>query len=133
MNLLTNKEMLRNLLFSGDLLNTLHGGTAMTYAKVQKMPHEIVISISAPSVLPEAFHVLVEQNRLVVYSLLQHTASENERTRAIVPMFQQEFPLSAQVDAESIEAVYEEGRLRITLPLQPEHRRTQRRIDIRHL
>ena len=132
MNLLTQKELLRNLLFSSDLLNTMNGGTAMTYVNAEETPQEIIIRVSAPSVPAEAFQVIVEAKRLVICSLLERPLAGENRKLAM-PMFSHEFPIPAHADPDQAEAIYENGQLKITLPLRPSERRTQRHIQIRQV
>ena len=137
MNLLANKEMLRNLLYSGDLLHTINGGIAMTYVDVRQTPQEVLIKVSAPSVEAEAFNVVVEQNKLLVYALLhRHVHDENEALAGTfaMPMFSQTFDIPANADIDNIEALHEDNQLQILMPLLPdtEHQRVHRRIHIKH-
>ncbi|WP_176956153.1 Hsp20/alpha crystallin family protein [Catalinimonas alkaloidigena] len=137
MNLLENKELLRNLLYSGDLLHTINGGISMTYVDVKRTPQEIIINVSAPSVQAEAFNVMVEQDKLLVYALLHHQIQDENASLAgtfAMPMFSQTFDIPANVDIEHIEAQHEGNQLQISMPLLPdmESHTVRRRIEIKH-
>ena len=74
-----------------DLLNTLYGGASQTLMNVEREDDRMVISLSAPGVSADAFNVLVEGNKLVIYTLLVGTPvrqnNESVGQRLAVPMF----------------------------------------------
>ncbi len=122
-----------------DLLNTLHGGSSQATFKVDKEDDKLVVRLKAPGVGPEAFNVLVEGNKLVLYTLLtmQNEADDNdgeeqEVQRLAVPMFMRVLDIPAFVDSGQIDAVYEHGRVTVTLPFKDEEQ-LHRRIDIKNI
>lgn len=133
-------------MFSGtggqiDLLNTLYGGSSMTTMNVEREDERLVITLSAPGVNANAFNVLVEGNKLVLYTLLVGTANRQDddilnpggnSQRLAVPMFLRVLDIPAFVEAEQIEAVHEEGKVVVVLPLRNEDL-LHRRIDIKDL
>ena len=80
-----------------------------------------VIRLSAPGVGASAFNVLVEDNKLVLYTLLIHN-SEVAGQRLAVPMFLKVVDIPDFVDAEQIETIHEQGRVTVKLPFQHEAR-----------
>ncbi|WP_266363625.1 Hsp20/alpha crystallin family protein [Tellurirhabdus rosea] len=111
-----------------DLLNTLYGGSSMTRMETEQEDDRLVITLSAPGVSPEAFNVLIDGNKLVLYTLLQQRNTDEAQALA-VPMFLRVLDIPPFVDAEQIEAVQEPGRVRVHLPFKNgEHHR--RRIEI---
>jgi HSP20 family protein len=116
MNILKHKDLLHSLLKQGDVLNTLNGGTTMTYVEEQHHDDHQVLSFWAPSVPAEAFNIVLNSHSLVVFSLLQSSAEELEAGSFNIPMFFRKFKLPSYIDMENIEAVHEGDRLSILLP-----------------
>jgi|SRR5690554_1733279 HSP20 family protein len=131
MNLLKNKPLLRSLLLQGDTLNTVNGGTSMSAVNTYRTDNAYVITLSAPSVSPDSFNVYLEYNSLIIYSLL-NTALENGEGIA-VPMFSKRFTLPVDADLERIEALHEEGKLKVVVPFKADAEKFKRKIDIRTL
>ena len=112
MNLINNKEFLRNIAQHLNLFNTIAGGVSETQVTVDKYKRGAVIEVWAASVSPESFKVMVHKNQLTVYSLLHSTENEDLH----VPMFNRVFVLPPQVDISNIEAIYQDGKLQVRLP-----------------
>ena len=102
MKLIKDKEFLKNIAQQIDLLNTLGGGVSETYVDVKKYKKGAVINVWAASVDPEAFKVVLNNNQLSVFSVLQ--SKENPAMAA--PLFNRTFMLPPQVDLGRVEAVY---------------------------
>lgn len=124
-----------------DLLNTLYGGSSMTTMNVEREDERLVITLSAPGVSANAFNVLVEGNKLVLYTLLVGTANRQDddmlnlggnSQRLAVPMFLRVLDIPTFVEAEQIEAIHEAGKVVVVLPLKNEDM-LHRRIDIKDL
>lgn len=118
-----------------DLLNTLYGGSTQTRMNVEREDDLLVITLSAPGVKADSFNVLVEGNKLVLYTLLVSTSvqqSEGNSQRLAVPMFLRVLDIPSFVDADHIEAIHEHGQVRVMLPLRDEEE-SHRRIDIKNL
>jgi HSP20 family protein len=124
-----------------DLLNTLYGGSSMTTMDVQREEDRLVITLSAPGVNTSAFNVLVEGNKLVLYTLLVSSSNQlgNDSLdpdtipqRLAVPMFLRVLDIPTFVNADQIEAIYEEGQVMVLLPFKNEEQ-LHRRIDIKDL
>ena len=114
-----------------DLLNTLYGGSSMTHMETEQESDRLVITLSAPGVGPDAFNVLIDGNKLVLYSLLQHKHIQEGQALA-VPMFLRVIDIPEFVDAEHIEAVQENQHIQIHLPFKDgEHNR--RKVKIKNL
>lgn len=124
-----------------DLLNTLYGGSSMTTMNVEREDERLVITLSAPGVSANAFNVLVEGNKLVLYTLLVGTATRQDddilnpgasSQRLAVPMFLRVLDIPTFVETDQIEALHEEGKVVVVLPLKSEDQ-MHRRIDIKDL
>lgn len=119
-----------------DLLNTLYGGSSQTTMKVEREDERLIIKLSAPGVSANSFNVLVEGNKLVLYTLLVSTSNrqieDGGSQRLAVPMFLRVLDIPTFVDADQIEAIHERGQVLVTLPFKDEEH-MHRRIDIKDL
>ncbi|MBC6991885.1 MULTISPECIES: Hsp20/alpha crystallin family protein [Hymenobacter] len=125
MNLIS-KEFIRNIAPQLDLLNTLGGGTAQAVMRVDKRDKGVVIRVAAPTVSPENFHVLLNNNKLTVYCEYRHQPDD----KLAAPLFAQTLDLPANLDLSRIDAVHEENELRVRIPFQDPAAR-QREIEIK--
>ncbi|GAB3793295.1 hypothetical protein GCM10028819_04690 [Spirosoma humi] len=119
-----------------DLLNTLYGGSTQTTMNVEREDERLVITLSAPGVSANSFNVLVEGNKLVLYTLLVSTSNQSvadgASQRLAVPMFLRVLDIPAFVDVDSIDAVHEHGQVMVMLPFKDKEH-MHRRIDIKNL
>ncbi|WP_176132831.1 Hsp20/alpha crystallin family protein [Hymenobacter sp. CRA2] len=124
---LISQEFLQNIAPQLDLLNTLGGGVAQPQVRVQKREQGVVIRVSAPSVRPETFHVVLNNNRLDIFAEYRHSPEDE----LVAPLFVHTFQLPRELDLTRIEAEHEGGELRVRIPYQDPSNR-QREIDIRY-
>lgn len=132
MNLLNNRELLRGLLRQGDLINTINGGVSMTRVVKEQYDNEFVVSLSAPGLAAEAFNVVLNDQQLIVFSVLPESGIEQENQLFNVPLFYRSFDLPRYIDIDKIEAYHDEGELRVNLPFK-ENLLDLRKVDIKHL
>lgn len=119
-----------------DLLNTLYGGSSQTTMKVEREDERLIIKLSAPGVSANSFNVLIEGNKLVLYTLLVSTSNrqieDGGSQRLAVPMFLRVLDIPSFVDTDQIEAIHERGQVLVTLPFKDEEH-MHRKIDIKDL
>ncbi|MBC5994052.1 Hsp20/alpha crystallin family protein [Pontibacter cellulosilyticus] len=123
-----NKDFLHTIALHLDLFNTIGGGVSKTYARVKKEQESAVIEVWAAGVNPELFKVVLRRNTLTVNSVLTSDHSPN----VTVPIFSRTFILPPIVDLNQIEALYQDGKLRIKLPYHEAADRP-REIEIKQL
>lgn len=128
MKLIKDKEFLRNIAYQIDLMNTLGGGVSETHINIKKYKRGAVINVSAAGVKPDLFKVVLNNNELTLFSVLQ-SALDDE---IAAPMFSKTFILPVQVDLSRIEAVHEDGQLQVRLPYH-ESTGQPREIEIKGL
>ncbi len=140
MKLARNTNALRGFGPQLDLLNTLNGGVAQAAIQVRQRRHDVVITVAAPSLDPEAFDISLDQNlRLTIASAsspLEPVAAPEQLPNDLrVPLLRQQFTLPPQVDPDRIEATFSHDRLRVRLPFRTTRRgdddETPRRIEVR--
>lgn len=132
MNLLNNKKLLRGLLRQGDLINTINGGVSMTRVVKEQFDDEFVITLSAPGLSADAFNVVINNNQLIVFSVLPDSGIAEENQLFNIPLFYRSFDLPAYIDVDNIEAFQDDEALRVELPFK-KSALNFRKIDIRHL
>lgn len=128
MNLLKNKSLLRNLLKQGDYWNAMNGGVSMTSYKTYKTNEGYIIEISAPTVSPESFNIILNFNHLIVYTLFK---GESHGENNMIPMFSKSFELPGDTDSNNIDAIFENSKLKIVVPFKTDLDQYKRRIDIK--
>lgn len=118
-----------------DLMNTLSGGSSQTTMNVDRQDDRLVVTLSAPGVSASSFNIVVEGNKLILYTLLMSEWSQQNadgtNQRLAVPMFLRVLDIPAFVDTDQIEAVHEHGKVRVMLPFKDEEQ-MHRRIDIKN-
>ncbi len=133
MNLLNNKQLLRSLLHQGDYLNTINGGVSKTSVKTEQTDNSFIIYVSSPSVAGDAFNIMLHFKQLIVYSILkQKEAASTTGVAVSIPMFMRTFEIPTYVDVHKIEAIQDEGILKVILPFK-DLNGLQRKINIKHL
>ncbi|MFC5271001.1 Hsp20/alpha crystallin family protein [Adhaeribacter terreus] len=123
MKLFKDKKFLQTIARQIDIWNTLGGGVVQTEVNVEKRKKGAIIHVSAPSVNPEAFQILLNQNKLTVFAALPNTEDNDVQ----IPLFYQEFILPQHVALDRIKAVYEGNELQVRLPYLETY---TRQIDI---
>ena len=129
------KNALRNFVHQIDAINTISGGTVATKVNVKKANDHVVIQVNAPSINSDSFNIYVHGDQLVVYTTLSDVDEvaheETHSSRHMAPLFNRTFNIPTTVDKEQIDAVFEDGRLRIMLPFGANEDTPAKRIDIR--
>jgi len=129
------KNMLKDFVHQIDTMNTVGGGTTTTRVNIKKEVDRAIIEVSAPSVHSDSFNIYLRGNQLIVYTILNDAATMEEQqnlsARHTVPMFNRVFDLPPHVDREQIDAIFEDGYLRVILPFNEGEPEVVKRIDIR--
>lgn len=125
-----NKNQMKQLAHQFNLMNTVGGGVSKTSVEVLDFEDKTELKIFAPGVNPEAFKIFINNNQLMVFSII----SENEASiqSFIAPLFSRSWVLPPYVDDEQIEALQEGNVLKIVLPFKNSSKQNIRKIDIRN-
>lgn len=123
---LISPEFIRNIASQLDLLNTIGGGVAQAQLRLERRTKGVVLRVAAPSVAPESFHVVLNDQRLTVYGEYRHRPED----QLAAPLFVQTLDLPRNLDLARIEAVHQDNELRIRIPYK-DTTNEQREIDIR--
>ena len=86
------------------------------------------VTIWAPGLPVEAFNLMLESKRLVLFTTLK---SDYEGISQ--PLFNRSFSLPSYIDTGRIDAFYEDEKLTVHLPFKEMDENDKKKIDIRHL
>ena len=111
MNLIS-KEFIRTIAPQLDLLNTVGGGIAQVQLRVHKQERGMVIRVSAPSVRPESFHVVLNERKLTIFCEFRHQSGG----QLGAPFFTHTIDLPESLDLSGIEALHTERELQVRIP-----------------
>ena len=96
--------------------------------------NNIYLDVVAPGLAKEDFKVSIEKDLLTIsYEKKQETASENVkslRREFTQRSFKRSFTVNDQVDADNVQAKYENGILRLVLPKKEPQKPATRSINI---
>jgi HSP20 family protein len=134
-NLLEDRELLKDLLKQIDMFNTINGGSVETSTDVIGEVDSILIKVSAPTVPAEAFSILLNYTKLTVsiFPKDKESSMDSSKKPVLIPMFMRTFDIPAFVDLDKIEAVHENGELRVTLPFKTSTENLLRMIEIKEI
>ncbi|MDO7873448.1 Hsp20/alpha crystallin family protein [Hymenobacter sp. ASUV-10] len=117
-------EFIRNIAPQLDLMNTIGGGVAQPRLRVDQREKGVILRVAMPSVSPDTFRVVLNNQRLTVYG--EHRNEPSDSVTA--PLFVQTLDMPTNLDLARIDAVQEDDELLVRIPFK---RPTQREIDVR--
>lgn len=105
-------EISNKLVQGLDLGNTILGGMTEAYFKHTESDSEYKIEVKTPGLSAENYSIDIKNNVLFIYSLMSYGESSYEKT----PYLMRHFTLPYYIDLEGVEADFEDGTLKVTLP-----------------
>ncbi len=114
--------------------NFSNTGTTLPAINVKETPESFVVEMAAPGMKKEDFKVELNNNVLTISSeqKTEHEEKDNDkytRKEFSYQSFQRSFPLSREaVDADKIQAKYENGVLHLTIPKREEVKQKPTRL-----
>jgi HSP20 family molecular chaperone IbpA len=124
------KQLQQQLANLGRMGSVMNGGSAPSNVQVRPTAEGIEVRVSVPGLGADHYYIDLHGHQLAIYaSYGPETAPAGGASRR--PVNAQLIPLPPQVDLDSIDAVYEQGTLRIWLPFLPKGEQVKRRIHIR--
>ncbi|MEJ7680088.1 MAG: Hsp20/alpha crystallin family protein [Segetibacter sp.] len=130
-------DFLNRDLFDWNNSNFSNTGTTLPAVNVKETPESFVVEMAAPGMKKEDFKVELNNNVLTISSeqKTEHEEKDNDkytRKEFSYQSFQRSFQLSREaVDADKIQAKYENGVLNLAIPKREEvKQKPSRLIDI---
>jgi HSP20 family protein len=108
-----------------DLLNTIGGGVAQPQLRIDQHPKGVIVRVAMPTVSADSFRVVLNQNKLTVFSEYRHEPDD----QLAAPLFVQTLDLPTNLDASRTDALHEGQELRVRIPFA--NPSSQREIDIK--
>jgi HSP20 family protein len=112
-------------LWNWGLANNSTTNTTIPAVNIKETPEGFEVNVAAPGMKKDDFKVLLEGNMLTISSELSNERDEKDgdrytRREFSYQSFQRSFQLPEVVDAEKIEARYENGLLHLSIPKKEE-------------
>ncbi|NJL12679.1 MAG: Hsp20/alpha crystallin family protein [Microscillaceae bacterium] len=118
-----------------DLMNTINGGTTMTSIEIRQEKEGYVVLFSNPALGSDNYHIELKPDVLTVYTTLPQDAlshvEEINGNKVVIPAFMRHFPIPVNVEIDKIEAIFEEGSLKIIAPFKTGLNNFPKKLDIR--
>ena len=130
MNLLEHKDVIRNLLYQGDQLNTLAGGVAQIDFKIENKTDGFLIKVNAPGIEVEQLKVISDKNALQIFATINHPL---ENSGVMIPLFYRKVDLPIFANTEEVEAVYHDQLLEVFVPIGKNNVSHKKEINIKQL
>lgn len=130
MNLLKNKDLLRNLLFQGDQLNTLAGGVAKIDFNIENLGDGFSIVVNAPGILAEQLKVISDQNSLQIFASINHPS---EMFGVMIPLFYRKVELPIFANTDEVDAVHHDHLLEIFVPIGKNSANNKKEVSIKQI
>jgi HSP20 family protein len=132
MNFLENRQILKELLQQGDVMNTVNGGVRETHFRMEKSGKDLIVELANPSIRPESFNISVHGNDLMI-NVLHAAGGRNTEEGRVYPIFARIIKIPYFVDINGIKAYYEDGLFKVLLPYNPALPENPFRIRIENL
>lgn len=113
----------------------MNGGGTLPRVNITETDEDFRVEMAAPGMKREDFHVELDNDTLMIWSELSESNEDKNssytRKEFNYESFRRSFHLPNTVEADKIEAKYEDGLLRLIIPKKEEARRKPaRRIKI---
>lgn len=117
------------------MASVMGGGVAQSSVELEKTNDGVVMKVQTPSLNESNYHLQVNMGNLMLYTVFNKPKGANiyeeQPKNSVQPTFVRSFPISPKVDKSKIDAVYDEGMLKIFLPFLNEEKLKPRNIDIK--
>lgn len=104
-----------------------NGGTSLPRVNILETDDDFQVEMAAPGMKREDFHVELDNDNLIIWSERSNTQEEKEtsihRREFSYESFRRSFYLPNTVEADKIEAKYQDGLLKLVIPKKEEARR----------
>ena len=120
------RNLIRNLARTADILNTINGGMSQTTIKIHNSEQEWLIKVKTPGVDLDNLRLEVLDNHLYIQQMMEIDQNSSEKAPYVISMI----PLIRQINIDAISATFEDGWTVIKLPFDEMVNGQERQIKI---
>jgi HSP20 family molecular chaperone IbpA len=124
---LINKNVIRELLLTGDIFHTINGGRVQPSTNFERKEDHYQLTVKVPGIDTQNLKVEVQNNQLLVLHIREH---QNSAQQAKVPFLIDSLKIPFDVNITGIYANMEEGMLKVVLPFNELANGYRKSIDI---
>lgn len=106
------RNLVRNLARTADILNTINGGMTQTTIKIHSGENGWQIKVKIPGVDLENLRLEVLDNHLYIHQMMEIDQNSPEKAPYVISMI----PLVRQINIDAISATFEDGWTLVELP-----------------
>ncbi|MGB0523949.1 MAG: hypothetical protein ACPGJS_13360 [Flammeovirgaceae bacterium] len=126
------KELMQKIAQQAAVTTAISGGVAQSDFEISRTSEGLLLKLNTPSLDENAYHVRVTKGNLMLFTMYKSSvadAADEEEDMGGQPTFVHQYPLSPKINQERIEAIFDQGELRVYLPFLDDNTGT-RDIDI---
>lgn len=128
------KGLMKQLAQQAIATTAISGGVAQSDFEISRTAEGLLLRLNTPSLDENAYHVRVAKGSLMLFTMFKGSLAEKldaeDDEEGIQPSFVHQYPLPSKVDQERIEAIFDNGELRVYLPFSSDDDSNPRDIDI---
>lgn len=121
------RKIVRGILKTADIANTLNGGMSQTAFRSTRMEDHYLVNLKVPGVETASLTVDIINNHVIISHLLKF---DYETSELDVPHVVANIPITLDVDYKKISAMEENGILKVILPFNELAGGYRRRVEI---
>ena len=125
------RDWLRNMLGTVDIMNTLHGGVVDSQVKFSRNEDNYKVEVTTPGISAENLGVEVANKNLIIYHLLHFDYENHQYGTEKIPHVLTSLLIPRDADFKKITAEYHHGKLEVLLPFNELKDGYSNEIDIK--
>jgi HSP20 family molecular chaperone IbpA len=123
-------SLVKNMVVTADLLNTINGGMSLPSTKMRKLEDCYELDVVAPGLSVENLKIEIHNRHLSVFHYLNYKAPNHTNEQEGAPNIVHLMPIPFDVELDSITALYEEKHLKVIMPFNELAEGYFRSVDI---
>lgn len=122
------RNWVRGILKTSDIMNTLNGGMSQPETKLVKHPDHYMIMLKVPGVDLTKVHVEIVDKHIIFHHNIHF--SNLDSSDMSIPHVLASYPLTIDIDFRNISATIEDGTLMVKLPFNELSNGYRREVDV---
>lgn len=122
--------LVKNMIVTADLLNTINGGMSMPSFQIKRKEVHYELDVKAPGISAEALKVEIHNRLLSVFHYLDYASPEQQEGDIGAPNIIHLMAIPSDVELDSIRAEYKANKLKVIMPFNEVADGYHRSVDI---